>query len=106
MKSGSIVMCINDSNWPKAAYKKMSKLPVFGEVYTVREYFPPMPELDMEHGIALEEIDGQMDFFRSKRGGLIWLEYHFKMRRFIEIDMASDENEMEETEMMVLSAIK
>jgi hypothetical protein len=103
MKSASIVMCINDSNWPAEAYKRMTALPVFGEVYKVREYFPAMPELDMGAGIAVEEIYGQMNFFRSKNGGLIWLEYHFKISRFMEIDMTTDQEEIEETEMKVLS---
>ena len=103
MKSGSIVMCINDSNWDPEAYIRMSELPVFGGFYKVREIFPAMPELETEGGIALEEIYGQMNFFRSKSGGLIWLEYHFKMSRFIEIDIASDQEEEEETEMAVLN---
>lgn len=46
MKPGSIVLCVDDSNWWDDIMEYFDKLPVKGELYTVRMIIPNRSEAD------------------------------------------------------------
>lgn len=86
MKEGSWVVCIDDSNWDPLAFEYMSTLPVKGRVYQVRRVIENFIGEGDPFGIALHGIFGHWDLFDSKWGYKVLEEYHFKVRRFREVD--------------------
>jgi hypothetical protein len=86
MQVGSYVVCINDSNWDKLAYKKLSELPVKGKIYRIRRVIPNFDTHCNEDGVALEGIFGDWDIYTLKGNIKIFEEFHFIISRFREID--------------------
>ena len=86
MQVGSYVVCINDSNWDKLAYKKLSELPVKGKIYRIRRVIPNFDTHCDEDGVALEGIFGDWDIYTLKGNIKIFEEFHFIISRFKEID--------------------
>ena len=87
MQVGSYVVCINDSNWNKLAYKKLSELPVKGKIYRIRRVIPNFDTTcSIEDGVALEGIFGDWDIYNLKGNIKIFEEFHFIISRFKEID--------------------
>ena len=86
MQVGSYVVCINDSNWDKLAYKKLSELPVKGKIYRIRRVIPNFDTHCDEDGVALEGIFGDWDIYTLKWDIKIFEEFHFIISRFKEID--------------------
>ena len=86
MQLGSYVVCINDSNWDKLAYKKLSELPVKGKIYRIRRVIPNFDTHCNEDGVALEGIFGDWDIYTLKGNIKIFEEFHFIISRFKEID--------------------
>jgi hypothetical protein len=86
MHVGSYVVCINDSNWDKLAYKKLSELPVKGKIYRIRRVIPNFDTHCNEDGVALEGIFGDWDIYTLKGDMKIFEEFHFIISRFKEID--------------------
>jgi len=86
MKPGSLVICIDDTNWCNKAFVSFDKLPVQGKVYEVRQIFdnietPESPEM----GVALCEIQGTFGIFQRYDGVWVYLERHFRIERFQEL---------------------
>ena len=87
MQVGSYVVCINDSNWDKLAYKKLSELPVKGKVYPIRRIIPNFDTTGIiEDGVALEGIFGDWDIYTLKGNIKKFEEFHFIISRFREIE--------------------
>jgi hypothetical protein len=86
MQVGSYVVCINDSNWNKLAYVKLSELPVKGKIYRIRRIIPNFDTHCDEDGVALEGIFGDWDIYTLKGNIKIFEEFHFIISRFREID--------------------
>ena len=74
MQKGSIVVCIDDGNWWSDSMEYFNKLPVKGELYTVREFFPNCIDPNGPPGVALEEIIGKFDEVLMHTGQLIKME--------------------------------
>ena len=85
MQKGSIVVCIDDGNWWSDSMEYFNKLPVKGELYTLREFFPNCIDPNGPPGVALEEIIGKFDEVLMHTGQLIKMELHFKIYRFKEV---------------------
>lgn len=101
MQVGSYVVCINDSNWDKLAYKKLSELPVKGKVYRIRRVIPNFDTHCNEDGVALEGIFGDWDIYTLKGNIKIFEEFHFIISRFREIDdPALVEDVLEEVDLL------
>jgi hypothetical protein len=106
MQAGSYVVCINDSNWDKLAYKKMSELPVKGKIYRIRRVIPNFDTNCYEDGVALEGIFGEWDFYTLKGNIKIFEEFHFIISRFKEIeDPFLFEDVLEEVEVDLLCEV-
>jgi hypothetical protein len=86
MQAGSYVVCINDSNWNKLAYKKMSELPVKGKIYRIRRVIPNFDTNCYEEGVALEGIFGDWDIYTLKNNIKKFEEFHFIISRFKDIE--------------------
>jgi hypothetical protein len=86
MQVGSYVVCVNDSNWNKLAYVKLSELPVKGKVYRIRRVIPNFDTDCNEDGVALEGIFGDWDFYWLSFNKRIFEEFHFIISRFKEIE--------------------
>jgi hypothetical protein len=86
MQVGSYVVCVNDSNWNKLAYVKLSELPVKGKIYRIRRIIPNFDTDCNEDGVALEGIFGDWDFYWLSFNKRIFEEFHFIISRFKEIE--------------------
>ena len=86
MQVASYVVCVNDSNWNKLAYVKLSELPVKGKVYRIRRVIPNFDTDCNEDGVALEGIFGDWDFYWLSFNKRIFEEFHFIISRFKEIE--------------------
>jgi hypothetical protein len=86
MKPGSIVVCIDDTGWDEHVSKDFPFLPVKNRRYTVRRIIPHFIDPNIPDGVALEEIRGNWDFFKTYNGTIVYEEYHFRMNRFIEVE--------------------
>ena len=101
MQVGSYVVCINDSNWDKLAYKKLSELPVKGKIYRIRRVIPNFDTHCNEDGVALDGIYGDWDIYTLKGNIKNFEEFHFIISRFKEIDDPSlVEDVLEEEDML------
>lgn len=101
MQVGSYVVCINDSNWNKLAYVKLSELPVKGKIYRIRRIIPNFDTHCDEDGVALEGIFGDWDIYTLKGNIKIFEEFHFIISRFREIDdPALVEDVLEEVDLL------
>lgn len=89
MQEGSYVVCINNSNWNKLAYKKLSELPVKGKIYRIRRVIPNFDTDCNEDGVALEGIFGDWDIYTLKGNIKNFEEFHFIISRFREIENPS-----------------
>jgi len=85
MKPGSVVFCVDDSNWDEYARKDFSELPISGRLYTVRRVIPNIIDPTGPDGIALAEIFGSWHFFDHFNGKTVFEECHFRKNRFLEI---------------------
>ena len=85
MKAGSIVVCIDDTNWWDDIMEYFKVLPVKGQLYVVRMIIPNMHDPNGLPGVALEEIRGKMDTIKTYTGEVREIEVHFKIRRFQEV---------------------
>jgi hypothetical protein len=85
MKEGSYVICVDDSNWDELAPIKMSSLPKKNQIYKIRRIIYGF-ENSGEFGIALEGIFGQWEIHKNIYNQKVFEEYHFKRRRFREIE--------------------
>jgi hypothetical protein len=86
MQVGSYVVCVNDSNWNKLAYVKLSELPVKGKVYRIRRVIPNFDTDCNEDGVALEGIFGDWNIYTLRGNIKIFEEFHFIISRFKEIE--------------------
>jgi hypothetical protein len=84
MKPGSIVRCVDDSNWSSDSLQHFPTLPVKDCLYTVRRIIPNTDVADGPPGVALEEIRGVWENFETYFGTIVFEEYHFRMNRFKE----------------------
>ena len=85
MKPGSIVRCINDSDWSRFVFQKFPTVPFKGGLYTVRRIVANTETPDGPPGLALEEIRGKWDYFPTYYGIMEYEEYQFRMDRFEEV---------------------
>ena len=85
MKKDSYVICVDDSNWDSRVFKLMSGLPKVNHIYKVRRFFPKYYTGCPEDGIAIEGIDGEWIWY-ERRNSKIFIECHFRISRFREID--------------------
>jgi len=86
MQVGSYVVCVNDSNWNKLAYVKLSELPVKGKVYRIRRVIPNFDTDCNEDGVALEGIFGDWNIYTLRGNIKNFEEFHFIISRFKEIE--------------------
>ncbi len=107
MQAGSYVVCINDSNWNKLAFVKLSELPVKGKIYQIRRIIPNFDTSgSIEDGVALEGIYGDWDIYTLKGNIKIFEEFHFIISRFKEIeDPFLFEDVLEEVEVDLLCEV-
>ncbi len=101
MQEGSLVICINASNWDPYAYTCMSKLPKLHGVYRVRRIVPNMMYRNGTAGLILEGITGKITEFTRYDGIQILEEYHFRMDRFSELLPPLEIEEVEQLQMEV-----
>jgi hypothetical protein len=85
MKEGSIVVCVDDTNWSFGIEGKFNKLPIKGKMYTVSKIHPNYSSVDGPPGVSVEGIFGEIASIRSYTGKYLIIEWHFKMKRFKEI---------------------
>ena len=85
MKRGSVVLCVDDSNWDEYARKDFSELPISGRLYTFRRVIPNIIDPSGPDGIALSKIYGSWHFFDHYNGKKVFEECHFRKNRFLEI---------------------
>ena len=85
MKPGSVVLCVDDSDWDEYARKDFSELPISGRLYTVRSVIPNIIDPSGPDGIALAEIFGSWHFFDHYNSKTVFEECHFRKNRFLEI---------------------
>jgi hypothetical protein len=86
MKVGSLVICVDDTNWAAEAYHYFDRLPVAGKTYRIRRIIENINVIGGPEGIALQEIWGQLNFYKTYDGRTVFEEAHFKKARFREID--------------------
>lgn len=94
MKTGSYVVCIDDSNWDPRAKTTMTSLPIKNHVYRIRRIIPAFHPSCPEDGLALEGIYGDWAFFDSTAGTRVFEEYHFQKKRFREIELSEITSDM------------
>lgn len=85
MKEGSIVVCVDDTNWSSGIEEKFNKLPLKGKMYTISKIHPNYASIDGPPGVSVEGIYGELASIRSYTGKYVVIEWHFKMKRFKEI---------------------
>ena len=85
MKPGSIVRCVDDTDWDKYALQYFPSLPVKGGIYTVRRIIANLESSIGPPGVALEEIRGNWDFLPTYYRTTVYEEIHFRMNRFKEV---------------------
>ena len=90
MKEGSIVVCVDDTNWSFDIKGKFNKLPVKGKLYTVSKIHPNYSSVDGPPGVSVKGIYGELTSIRSYTGKYVVIEWHFKMKRFKEIHPPSE----------------
>lgn len=84
MKPGSIVRCIDDSDWSPETQHLFPSLPVKDCLYTVRRIIVNTEKAGGPPGVALDEIRGTWENFKTYYGTVVFEEYHFRMNRFKE----------------------
>ena len=94
MKAGSFVICVDDSNWTVPVNELFSKLPVKGQIYRVSVIHPNYYRKDGPPGISVEGIRGKIEMTKTHWGTRIPVEWHFKMKRFKEIELLSNNTEL------------
>lgn len=85
MQPGSIVRCVDDTNWCRFISQNFPTLPVKGGLYTIRRIVANTETPDGPPGLALEEIRGKWDYFHTYLGIVEYEEYQFRMNRFEEV---------------------
>ena len=98
MKEGSIVICVDDTNWAIGIKEKFNKLPLKGNIYTIFKIHPNYDKPDGPPGVSVEGIIGANTPIRSYIGKYVVCEWHFKMKRFKEIYPPSKNIETEDEE--------
>ena len=96
MKVGSIVECIDDTNWWEDILLYFDTLPIKGQYYTVRAIIPNQKYVDGPPGIALEEIYGKNAMIKNYTGSSVKIEVHFKIKRFKEVLPPLEDSSIEE----------
>ncbi len=85
MKVGSLIVCVDDTNWDSHAQRVVDRLPVKGKVYQVRRIFKPEYTGLSGYGVGLEGISGRYILYETSSGRRQYCECHFRMNRFVEI---------------------
>ena len=85
MKPGSIVCCVDASNWDEVAFTTFNTLPTLHHIYTVREIFPNIEKAGGPPGVAVEGIKGKYMIVETLQGEIKSMEAHFRMTRFEEL---------------------
>lgn len=85
MQPGSIVICVDGSNWRSDATEKLSSLPVKGQIYTVRKMIPSTLAPGYPDGVFIEGITGQIVDYTNYEGQTDSCECHFRQSRFAEL---------------------
>lgn len=97
MQAGSIVICVDDTNWWSNATEKFSSLPVEGHIYTVRKMIPSTIGPGKPDGVFLEGITGEISSYTNYKGLPDICECHFRQSRFAEILPPISKMVLEET---------
>ena len=100
MKAGSLVICIDDSNYSFYAKDLYNKLPKKYCIYRIRRIIPHITDPDGPDGVALEGIFGKWEQTENYKGQPIFEEYHFRKNRFAEIK-SIPENAVEEVNLLI-----
>ena len=94
MKVGSFVICVDDSNWSEDAPLNFNKLPVKGELYRISAIYPNYSRKEGPPGVSVEGIVGKIETIKTYWGQYMPIEWHFKIRRFKEIELLSNNTEL------------
>lgn len=94
MKVGSIVICVDDSNWSIDAHENFNKLPVKGQIYRISQIYPHYTIRGGPPGVSIEGIVGRIRNLKTYWGQYLPVEWHFKICRFKEIDLLSNSVEL------------
>jgi hypothetical protein len=94
MKVGSFVICVDDTNWSSDVHENFNKLPVKGQLYIVSEIHPNYASKEGPPGVSVEGIVGKMHTIKTYWGQRLSIEWHFKIRRFKEIELLSNSVEL------------
>jgi hypothetical protein len=94
MKAGSIVICIDDSNWVHDISEYFKILPVSGKIYRISAIHPNYSRKGGPPGVSVEGIVGKIHEIKTYWGSHLPIECHFRMNRFREIDLLSDNVEL------------
>lgn len=91
MKVGSIVLCVNDSNWQHDNNDCFNMLPVKGNLYKISAIYPHYGRKNGPPGVSVEGIIGKIRNIKTYWGEIIPCEWQFKIRRFKDIGLLSDD---------------
>jgi len=80
MKVGSIVICIDDSNWSKDVHELFNILPIKGNIYRVSQIHPNYSSKNGPPGVSVEGIVGKVEEMKTYWGQILPIEWHFKTR--------------------------
>jgi hypothetical protein len=94
MKEGSFVICVDDGNWTHPVKDLFNKLPVKGQVYRVSFIHSNYYKKNGPPGVSVEGIIGKVELTKTHWGTSIPVEWHFKICRFKEIDLLSNNVEV------------
>lgn len=94
MKVGSIVICVDDTNWSEDAHKHFNKLPVKGQIYRVSAIHQHYWIKEGPPGVSVEGIVGKIHTIKPYWGQHLLIEWHFKICRFKEINLLSNSVEL------------
>lgn len=91
MKVGSIVLCVDDSNWQQDINECFNILPVKGKLYKISAIYPHYGKRNGPSGVSVEGIIGKIRNIKTYWGEIIRCEWHFKIRRFKDTGLLSDD---------------
>ena len=94
MKVGSIVICIDDSNWSKDVHELFNILPIKGNIYRVSQIHPNYSSKNGPPGVSVEGIVGKVEEMKTYWDQILPIEWHFKIKRFKEISMLENNIEI------------
>lgn len=101
MKPGSLVVCVDDTNWHPNAFKYMSGLPVKGRVYQISKMKKSVLGPDEPDAVSLVGFTGRWVLYEDHKKQIVYVECSFRQYRFAEImPPITDTEEVEDEEMM------